>query len=756
MNIPQARAALVVTVGLLLTLTGCKTLDSTGRTHHFKPLPSASVDTAALEPTTRPRTTTQLLREADDAFRKANAAQEEGDSEAALRHYKDMLDLLTEADLDPVIFYNLRNEFAKILDGSSQQFSLHDQGRRREWAGLDMNDPGVVGDLPIPFPLPEAVLQEIEEIQEVYPKGFQAGLNRSFRYAPAVRAELARAGLPQDLVWLAMVESQFKSSAVSHAGARGMWQFMPATGRRYGLRIDSYVDERHNWEKATHAAIAYLSDLYQMFGEWPLAVSAYNMGEYGLEKTISYAGGERDLWKIIESSAGQKTMHRETRKFYPKLVASIIVASSPEKYGFAIAPEPPIDTVRVPVRGSYSLARLEKSCQLPDGLLRDLNRDLVRGVTPPSGEHMLAVPVEVNERLVAALKDLTPETHRVEYASNRPTESVRYRVRRGDTLSEIADRYDVSMAELRRANNLRSADHLVVGKRLTIPGASAPAPAPATATVHTVRPGDTLSEIADRYDVATRDLKAWNGLSSTRIRVNQELQVKAPGAAAPASGGSKVVHVVRRGESAGTIAAKYNVKLSDLLAWNNLTRRSILRVDQKLDVYTTGGGAAPEPAPARTHTVVAGDTLGGLAQKYNVSMKNLMAWNGLTKRSLLRIGDEVVVSGPGATRAAAVRTFKVLPGENPTVIAKKHGVRTVDLLSWNGWSPTKVLYPGEEYVVHLTRSASAEPVVHKVSPGENPTLIAKRYGVQTSDLFAWNGWDKGHILRVGDRVRIER
>jgi membrane-bound lytic murein transglycosylase D len=663
-----------------------------------------------------------------------------------------MLDLLTAADLDPVIFYNLRNEFAKILDGSSQQQTLRDRSQRA-WAGLDMNDPGVVGDLPIPFPLPERVLHEIEAITEAYPRGFQAGLNRSFRYAPAVRAELARAGLPQDLVWLAMVESQFKTTAVSHAGARGMWQFMPATGKRYGLRIDSYIDERHNWEKATQAAIAYLSDLYQMFGEWPLAVSAYNMGEYGLEKTISYAGGERDLWKILESPAGQETMHRETRKFYPKLVASIIVASSPEKYGFTLAPEPPDDVVRVRVTGSYSLAQLEKAARLPDGTLRALNRDLIRGVTPPSGEFMLAVPAAANAQVIAALKDLPQETRRVRYASNRPAESIRYRVRRGDTLSQIAQRYDVTMAELRRANNLRSADHLVVGKRLTIPGATAPVSR--DATVHTVRPGDTLSEIADRYDVAARDLKAWNGLSSSRIRVNQRLQVRAPGASAPASADNKVVHVVRRGESAGAIAAKYNVKLSDLLAWNNLTRRSILRVDQKLDVYA-GRPAPPSAAPARTHTVVAGDTLGGLAQKYNVSMRNLMAWNGLTKRSLLRIGDEVVVSGSGATRPAAVRTFKVLPGENPTVIAKKHGVRTVDLLSWNGWSPTKVLHPGDEYVVHLTRSASAEPVVHKVSPGENPTLIAKRYGVQTSDLFAWNGWKQGHVLQVGETVQITR
>src|SRR5690606_14181724 len=143
---------------------------------------------------------------------------------------------------------------------------------------------------------------EINEIQESYRKNFQYGLNRSAMYRPYIEMELAKAGLPQDLVWLAMVESQFHPNVVSRAGAAGMWQFMPATARRYGLRVDKYVDERRDWQKATAAAIRYLTDLGNMFqGDWSLAISAYNMGEYGLERAIAMNGGDRDLWRLLET-----------------------------------------------------------------------------------------------------------------------------------------------------------------------------------------------------------------------------------------------------------------------------------------------------------------------------------------------------------------------------------------------------------------------------------------------------------------------
>ncbi|MBI4559658.1 MAG: transglycosylase SLT domain-containing protein, partial [Candidatus Hydrogenedentes bacterium] len=385
---------------MAVVAVGCATGPSK-EVHQFRPMPVANVGAHELAPVT-PKTASDLLQAADEAFKRANTAQEQGDDEAALRNYKQMLELLVEADLDPKIFYNLRSEFERILDRTTQQARLFDRLEPPEWLGETPDRFPVVGDLEIPFPWPERVQAEIDEILELYPKNYQGGLDRYHLYGAYIRRELAAAGLPKDLVWLAMVESQFHPTVVSPAGAAGLWQFMRETGRRYGLRIDNYVDERYNWQKATHAAIAYLTELNQLFdGNWPLAISSYNMGEYGMGRTVAANGGEKDIWKLIEVSS---SMREETRKFYPKLLASMIVAASYDRYGFSFNTQPPEQFIRVPVKGSYSLAALEQASNLSSGTLKRLNPDLTRGVTPPNGDHMMAVPIESETLLMAALE----------------------------------------------------------------------------------------------------------------------------------------------------------------------------------------------------------------------------------------------------------------------------------------------------------------------------------------------------------------
>jgi len=242
-----------------------------------------------------------------------------------------------------------------------------------------------MGDLNVPGLLPERVIQQIEEIQRAYPKNFLNGLNRSYKYAPYIRQELAKAGLPADLVWLAQVESQFSPKVVSRAGAGGMWQFMKDTARRYDISADEYVDERFHWQKATHAAVQHLADLCTHYdGNWPLAIAAYNMGEGGVDRCIEMNGGERDLWKLVENPPAANRMQDETKNFYAKLLATIIVAKNPERYGFQVTPQDPDEVEWVTVNGCYALADLEQACGLPDGRLRELNPHLVREVTNPS------------------------------------------------------------------------------------------------------------------------------------------------------------------------------------------------------------------------------------------------------------------------------------------------------------------------------------------------------------------------------------
>jgi len=693
-----------------------------------------------------------ILREAQENFEAANKAQENGDKEAALKHYTQMLELLSEANFDPAVFYNLRSEFKRILENSEQHAKLFERFPS-ELKPADIAD-RVSGDINIQFPLSDRILAEIEEIQSLYPRNFQAGLDRSYKYLPFIRAELAKAGLPLDLVWLAMVESQFSPKVVSRAGAGGMWQFMRGTGSRYGLRIDRYVDERFNWKKSTGAAARYLRDLNDRFGnEWALAITAYNMGEGGLERAIAAAGGEMDLWRLLESSAGSTRMQEESRKFYPKFVASILVANSPDKFGFMPNPQPPEETVPVTVQGSYSLAALDKACGLPEGTLRALNPDLIRGVTPPEGQFALAVPPEASARLVTALHSI-PKARAESFASSSGRKTT-HTVKRGETLSGIAAKYGVSISSLMKANRLRSSNHLAQGKRLTIPGSTTATAGveelardrdkPANA-VYTVKKGDTLYEIAQHNKVSIKNLLAWNNKKSVRITTGEKLVVspldKMVGKARQEEAqkrAEELTHIVKPGEFPAKIAAQYGVNVDDFLAWNKLSKASTIQIGQRLVVKGCAAPGEPAaekivvakaepdtpvtapketakthakepdaPAEEGVHVVVQGETPGHIAEKYHVGLSVLLRYNNLTQKSIIRVGQKLKVP--------------------PIQTAKADS--------------------------EPTQPAKPDPKTHLVAKGDNPSTIASRYKVKLSDLFKWNGWPKNVVLDIGDKVNV--
>ncbi|MBN2310716.1 MAG: LysM peptidoglycan-binding domain-containing protein [Candidatus Hydrogenedentes bacterium] len=707
-----------------LFAAGCVTTTPPGEvaSHQFDPLPSAEVGRQELQPV-RPRTPEELLAAAEDALESANAAQERGDHEAALRDYTMMLELLVQADVEPEVFYNMRADFGRILGAATEQMRLAGRNRPKEWRPAQFPGEAAEG-LPIPEPLPERIARQREKIQQVYPKNFCAGLNRSAKYLPYIQERFVEAGLPRDLVWLAMVESQFHPSALSRAGAAGMWQFMPSTGRRYGLRVDSYVDERYDWKKATGAAIAYLTDLYEMFGRnWPLAVSAYNCGEQRIDQVVNASGGERDLWRLLETRAADRYLRLETKEFYPKLCASVLVAREPAKYGFSVSPETPDNTVQLPVKGYYALEQLDQACGLSSGTLKALNPQLRLDVTPFDEEYALNVPATANDRFLAALKT-TPQL--------QPGVHV---VKRGESPSRIAARYGVSTDELMRINKIKSARRLQVGQRLIIPGAGQAAPSQASYAAATgadgrktyrVRPGDCLYDIAKAHNVTVKQLQEWNGLGRrSKIHVDSTLFVSAPGEAlAAAPSGQKTVHTVKKGECAGTIASRYGVDLADLLAWNSLTKKSTILPGQRLVVYSSAPagpsaepaegaavgaskGAAPEsapsPAPARKHKVAKGENPWTIAKKYGVSVEEFLAWNKLDKKSVLQVGDECLVCPPDAGTAAPAPTkvvHTVTPGQNPSTIAAQYGVGLSDLFKWNGWSKPPVLQVDSQVIVY--------------------------------------------------------
>lgn len=734
---------------------GCTTTRKEGQ---FPPLPRVSIGTRPLTPIKREPA--ELLREAGEAFKKANELQEKGDQQGAYRQYMVMLKLLIEADLDPRFYYNQRTDFARILERGMQE------ARRKEIETLhlpeEFAEAPVASDLPIPFPLPPLVLSEIEKIQQEYPRSFRMGLSRSSKYLPYIREQFAKAGLPEDLVWLAMVESQFTPKIVSRAGAGGMWQFMPDTAKRYNLRMDRYVDERFHWQKATHAAIAYLRDLYEKFGEnWPLAITGYNMGENGVDRAVAMNRGDKDLWSLVDTPPAMHLFKAESREFYPKLIATILVARNPERYGLDAEPQSPDECILVPVKGMYSLSALDKAAGLPSGTLARLNPDLIRGVTPEE-ERMLFVPAGANERLLAALRSLPQTKHAAGTVTQPPRSGAVHIVKRGETLSDIALRHDVSLDDLRRVNKITSDGRIVVGRRLTIPGKGAPAPQ----RTYRVQRGDTLYDIAKKMGVETTDLQAWNRLGPrSKMQVGDILYVSPPSSkTAPAPMGKRQVHVVKAGESPGKIAEQYGVKVEDLLRWNNLSKDCVIHEGDRLEIYTSD---VPARAPKEQNVAKASpspETMPTAQAKTTAPARKASAGSPTGNAA----ASEKKPSNP-----AEVRIHVVAPGDTASTIAAKHGVKLNDFLEWNGLTRDSVLQVGRKCLVSapagtekapsqprakasVQESEEGEKIVHVVTAGENPTTIARRYGVKLTDLFRWNQWDKDPVLLTGSKVIVYR
>ncbi|MGE0552435.1 MAG: LysM peptidoglycan-binding domain-containing protein [Gemmatimonadales bacterium] len=431
-------------------------------------------------------------------------------------------------------------------------------------------------------------------------------LERLPRYEPMIRAELAANNLPGDLVYLALIESGYSNTAVSRARAVGMWQFMRATGKMYGLRIDSWVDERRDPIAATKAATRYLADLTGQLGSHYLAAAAYNGGpgrvmrglrrlgdppavdDASLDEPLDeFAQGDDQFFRL--SSTGY--LRRETKDYVPKLIAAAMIAKQPEKYGFDPIPATdPFAVDSVPVTEPVSLEVVAKVSDTPLQELMAINAHFVRGITPPSSLTWVRVPVGKAVAATEALAAL-PETERVPY--------VFHTVRRGETLGRIGQRYGVGASVIADANGGISSRRLRIGMTLKIPGgkarmaaveASDRREARSSNGYHTVRRGETLGGIAGRYRVSLGALREWNGLgASNLIRAGQRLRVTARVAndSRSSSSGTKSsasTHLVRRGETLSGIASRYGVSIQSLMQANGLRSARSLQAGARIKI----------------------------------------------------------------------------------------------------------------------------------------------------------------------------
>jgi membrane-bound lytic murein transglycosylase D len=355
-----------------------------------------------------------------------------------------------------------------------------------------------VGDVDrsIPRILNDDVRQEIARFQGPERTFFLDSYRRSGRDRPMIVARLQAAGLPEQLSWLPLVESGFKSRALSSAHALGLWQFISSTGYRYGLERSSWVDERLDPEKATEGAIGYLSDLHGLFGDWLTALAAYNCGERAVlrqiqSQPVAYFDRFWDLYQRLP---------RETRRYVPRFLAVLAILEDPAAYGFDLPdPDPAGETERVEVARSTDLGALAQALGLEPGLLADLNPELRLKATPPSA-YPLRVPAGSAAAVLAHLAELP------EYQPPQPSVAV-HRVRSGETLSGIAGRYGTTVRAIMDLNHLRSAHRIWPGQQLRVTGSTG-------AELYVVRRGDTMASIARRQRVQLTRLLHANDLSS--------------------------------------------------------------------------------------------------------------------------------------------------------------------------------------------------------------------------------------------------
>lgn len=440
-------------------------------------------------------------------------------------------------------------------------------------------------EIDLPVVTNDRVLSWLDYYANQHPNSFRPGLERSGRYVEMFRRIFAEAGLPRDLVYMAHVESAYKTTAYSRARAKGIFQFIAATARRYGLRVDYWVDERSDPEKSARAAAAFLSDLYEEFGDWYLALAAYNAGEGKIRRALARSG-RKDFWGIART----RHIRRETKNYVPAILAAVLISKDPGNHGFEFVADPPIVYDSIEVRGAADLRVLARCAGSDVETLRALNPALRRQQTPPDATTTVRVPLGSGEQTLAALQRV-PVTERVLYT--------RHPVTSGESLWIISRKYGVGVGAIQQTNGMGRSTLIRPGQVLIIPTAAASGYDAAYAVETTnapdgepltyrVRRGDTLYRIARTHRTTPAAIAAANGIRIDKILQIGERLTVVPGArsteqarssiggAANGRAASAVTHTVSRGDTLWRIATRYRTTVDRLCALNSISPSTTL------------------------------------------------------------------------------------------------------------------------------------------------------------------------------------
>jgi membrane-bound lytic murein transglycosylase D len=420
-------------------------------------------------------------------------------------------------------------------------------------------------------------------------KFFLDSYRRSGRYRPAIMRALKEAGLPEELSWLPLIESGFKIRALSRSRALGLWQFIASTGYKFGLKRDRWIDERMDPEKATIAAIAYLKELHQIFGDWTTALAAYNCGEGTVlrcirTQKISYLD---NFWDLYEK------LPRETAFYVPKFLAVLHILNDPETHGFNFLPvEEEIETEDITINKQVHLKTVSQHIEVSYRLLKDLNPALRYSYTP-NRNYTLKIPKGKGIVLLSKLDDIP--------VWNPPVSAyVKHRVVKGESLSVIARRYRTSIRAIMAMNGLKSRRYIKAGWKLKIPTrrqyaslkrVSLPVPGlkrKENLVEYMVRKGDSLWRIANRFGTTTKAIQSVNKLNDTYLRIGQDTYLRIGQLLMIPQDPSVFMevktqrYIVLKGDTPYMIAQRHRMKLSEFLRINNLSPRSTIYPGQGL------------------------------------------------------------------------------------------------------------------------------------------------------------------------------
>ena len=527
------------------------------------------------------------------------------------RAYFDLLPHLERFPADSplnLLLEGLFEEKIETLPADAEPLVLiHQLGRRCDMP-IDAND---------------RVVASLHFFQTRGRKTFATWLQRAGRYRTLIGDILQREGMPSDLFYLAVIESGLNPRAYSRSRAVGLWQFMAHTGRMMGLKRTHWIDERRDPIKATVAASQYLKDLFAEFGDWRLALAAYNAGPGRVRRAIARAD-TNDYWQL--------DLPRETKNYVPLFMAAAVIAKDPQLFGFEPqAAEPgfayeevalPKDWLYVDLKAAAQLLGVERQT------LHDLNPELRQDITPPGSRspYTLRVPPGKGRLLLDQYASLPVP----------PGAAIhQYQVQRGDTISGIAQTFGVSTRVVIAANSLKNPHFIRPRQILYIPISSPIARSAKQARgsrgIYIVRPNDVLGRIASQHGVSLRDLMDWNGLKTDLIKPGQELVVRQLLISQEVPGGE--TYTVQPGDTLWELARRFSVSVPDLQAWNGL-KEELIKPGQQLTVANE---------QAQVYTVVTGDTLHSIARKFGLAPSDIARQNNIGFSETLLAGTTLQI-----------------------------------------------------------------------------------------------------------------